>query len=76
MPAPFSINRALTGDPVQTVSGKPVRIICFDRKSKVTPIIALIEFDNGREICRGYNVEGRFQNEEAPSEFDLEMVDE
>lgn len=38
---PFDIELAKAGHPVQTRDGKPVRILCYDRKANA-PIIALI----------------------------------
>lgn len=41
---PFDLKLAKEGHPVCTRDGKDVRIICFDRKDELYPIIALIEY--------------------------------
>lgn len=40
---PFDIEKAKAGHPVCTRDGRKVRIVCFNRKSSLYPIIALIE---------------------------------
>lgn len=40
---PFDIELAKKGHPVCTRNGCKVRIVCFDRKSALYPIVALIE---------------------------------
>lgn len=40
---PFDIELAKAGHPVCTRDGRKVRIVCFNRKSSLYPIIALIE---------------------------------
>lgn len=39
----FDINLAKQGKPIKTRDGRPARIICFDRKDPVRPIVALVE---------------------------------
>lgn len=43
---PFDIDKAKAGEPVITREGRPVKILCFDRKHN-TPIVGLITRNNG-----------------------------
>lgn len=51
----FDINLAKQGHPVQTRDGKPVRIICFDRKGN-NPIVALV---GDEEVIFWYDETGK-----------------
>lgn len=53
----FNLERAKAGDPVETESGKPVRLICFDAKGSV-PILGLIEVADKMESAAFYSEEG------------------
>lgn len=55
---PFDLNAAKDGKPVCTKDGRPARIICFNAKGVIYPIIALVE-DNGLEVTIHYNEEGK-----------------
>ena len=69
---PFNLEEAKQGKPICTREGKPARIICFDRKEKTYPIIALI--DKGPfEVVYTYTNEGMY-NYEGLSDFDLLMA--
>ena len=69
---PFNLEEAKAGKPVCTRDGKPARIICFDRKAKTYPIIALI--DKGPfEVVYTYNNKGEYTNSSI-GDFDLMMV--
>lgn len=46
---PFNLELAKAGYPVCTKTGKPARIICFDRKNEEYPLIVLITCPGGTE---------------------------
>lgn len=71
---PFDIELAKAGHPVCTRNGKPVRIICFDRKNtNGCSIIALV--DKGEyEECLSFVINGKFYNDERGSDNDLFMA--
>ena len=58
----FDLEKAKAGHPVCTRDGRPVRILCFDRRSedKSRPIIALVEEEPGNEVVRVYKQNGLF----------------
>lgn len=70
---PFDLNAAKDGKPVCTKDGRPARIICFDTKGDIYPIIALVE-DNGLEVTIHYNEEGKSCNDDGDE--DLMMAPE
>ena len=45
---------------VVTRDGKPVRIVCTDKRYTDYPILALIEEPNGRESAESYTEDGRY----------------
>ena len=56
---------------VQTREGRKVRIICWDRKSKDLPIVALVYFsDKDYEEAYSYWIDGHFYSDE---ECDLDL---
>ena len=55
----FDINLAKRHLKVQTRDGHKARIICFDRKDPVKPIIALITTEEGEEHTVCYSPQGR-----------------
>lgn len=55
---PFNLELAKKGYSIRTRDGRPVRIICFDRKDKNYPICALID-DGECEAFRFYTNDGR-----------------
>ena len=69
---PFNLEEVKSGKPVCTRDGKPARIICFDRKEKTYPIIALIN-KGSFEVVYTYTNEGMY-NYEGLSDFDLLMA--
>lgn len=71
---PFDIELAKAGHPVCTRSEKPVRILCFDRKSTDgCSIMALI--DEGEfEDFMSFNAQGRFYEDARKDENDLFMA--
>lgn len=57
--------------PVQTRDGKPVRILCTDRKYS-SPIVGLVPLNNNIEEVRSWNAFGRyFPNSSRPHSLDL-----
>ncbi len=65
----FNLKEAKMGAETCTKDGKPIRILAFDRDSRVFPIVALI--DNKRVCC--YTVEGRYYVDKT-SDYDIMMV--
>ena len=55
--------------PVQTRDGRPVRILCTDRKHFEGSVVALVLMD-GKEMVRSYNLDGRYLMS-SPSDIDL-----
>lgn len=53
----FDLAAVKAGAPVCTISGNPVRIICFDKKGTCSPIIGLIECGTVEKLNR-YDGEG------------------
>lgn len=47
---PFNLEEAKAGKPVCTRDGRNARIICYDYKNDVYPIIALVETDGSESI--------------------------
>lgn len=74
----FDLELAKQGHPVQTRNGRPARIICWDRKSDVYPIVALIgEYDSiegSEENTRNYSIHGELVHLGEESPLDLFMV--
>lgn len=53
----FDINLAKAGKPVCTRDGRKARIICFDMKGDICPIVAAVE-ENGVEYLYRYDEKG------------------
>lgn len=71
----FDLVAAKNGAPVCTRDGHKARIICFDRKDSVYPIIALVDkFDNGEEYDLSYTERGHHLND-GIGILDLMMAD-
>ena len=70
----FNIEFAKQGKPVCTRDGRKARIICFDRKGDICPIIALVE-ENGMEVTKSYDMNGRANYKNADN-YDLMMASE
>lgn len=69
---PFNLKDAKAGKPVVTRDGRPARIICWDRKKKDYPIIALIGVE---EDIASFTADGRYIScEQDPN--DLFMASE
>ena len=71
---PFNLEAAKAGKPVYTRDGRKARIICFDRKGDICPIIALVE-ENGMEVTKSYDENGRANYKNADN-YDLMMLPE
>lgn len=73
----FDLEKAKAGKPVCTRDGRKARIICFDRKNSIYPIIALVEnqIDNKEDLLR-YTGTGKFLEEKECDERDLMMLPE
>lgn len=76
----FDLEEAKAGKPVCTRDGRPVRIICWDRKCGTdTPIVALIGYNQGNQedaaVFRTDGKYGRFDYDE-PHPNDLMMASE
>ena len=72
---PFDIQKAREGKPVCTRDGRKARIICFDVKGSMYPIIALIEESEGEKLC-SYMPNGRSYKNEKECIDDLMMLTE
>lgn len=75
---PFNLEEAKAGKPVCTRDGRNVRIICFDRRATLFPIIALVENKaNGAETLLMYTNSGTvYINERLTTDNDLFMKPE
>lgn len=72
----FKLEAAKAGEPVMTKAGKSARIICFDRKDSLYPLLALVESnDTGEERIFSYTEKGEY-TEGDPSSLDLVMKPE
>lgn len=71
---PFDLEKAKAGHRVVTRDGRPVRIVCYDRKINNYPILALVpaKFDDV-EIIVKYTLNGRYLLV-GENEFDLMMA--
>ena len=72
---PFDIQKAREGKPVCTRDGRNARIICFDVKGSMYPIIALIEESEGEKLC-SYMPNGRSYKNEKECIDNLMMLPE
>lgn len=72
---PFNLETAKAGNPVCTRNGRKARIICFDKKEKDFPIVALIEGTDGQEYTGSRTKDGRIAVK-GESNSDLMMLPE
>lgn len=72
----FNLEQARNGRPVITRTGKPARIIDFEKNDNYSdfPIVALVTVKDD-EVEYRYNNEGRLRYKKKDS-YDLMMVDE
>ena len=68
----FDLNLAKSGKPVQLRNGLKARIICFDKKDPVKPIVVLRETLDGKECVAFYAPSGKCSA--TASEYDLVMA--
>lgn len=67
----FNLEEAKAGKPVQTRDGRPARIICFDRKNRLYPIIALVDLGDYEDYI-SYTLDG-CTNEHKKIENDRDL---
>lgn len=72
---PFDLQKAREGKPVCTRDGRKARIICFNKKEKDFPIVALIEGPDGQEYAGSRTKDGRIAVK-GESNGDLMMLPE
>lgn len=72
---PFDLEAAKAGKSVCTRDGRKARIICFDKKKKDFPIVALIEGSDGQEYVGSRTKDGRIAVK-GESNGDLMMLPE
>lgn len=66
--AKFNLEKAKSGEAVETKKGIPVRILIFDRDSRTFPIVAIL---NNRKVYY-YTNDGKFYLDRS-SDLDLVM---
>ena len=71
----FDLEAAKAGKPVCTRNGRMARIICFDKKSPIRPIIALIPDRYGNECPYSFYKDGRIYYD-SDNDYDLMMLTE
>jgi len=64
----FSLKKAKAGDEVCTKSGKPAKILLFDRSSSTFPIVVIV--NNKKVAC--YTDKGKFYSDKN-SDHDIRM---
>lgn len=72
---PFDLEKAKAGEPVCTVEGRDVRIVCWDKRddaNKERAIVALID-DKDRELIYLYDTNGNAKNAKEPEKLKLYM---
>lgn len=70
---PFDIEKAKAGAKVETRGGSPVRIVCYDKKPELFPILALVNYKDV-EIPTVYHANGHYYS--FFSSNDLVIVEE
>lgn len=73
---PFDLEKAKAGAKVITRDGKAARIVCFDRKDRDHPILALVPETPQHERLLTLTLEGSWHLDGAPSRLDLFMAPE
>lgn len=69
----FDIELAKAGHPVCTRDGKPVRILCYDRRGNNYPIVTLID-KGGYEEYQSFTINGKYYIDIRTSDNDLFMA--
>lgn len=72
---PFNLEKAKSGAEICTRDGHKARIVCWDRKSKDYPILALVVIKDGEEDCCSYLCDGRYTANRKHSKYDLMLVE-
>lgn len=72
---PFDLKSAKAGKSVCTRDGRKVRIVCFDVKGSITPIIALVANEDGDESACLFHKDGRVYDDRN-NDSDLMMLPE
>lgn len=73
----FDLQAAKAGHRVCTRDGRPARVVCFDAKGCLRPIIALVTDFDGKEDIETYHSDGYFNDDiNTPSDYDLMMAPE
>lgn len=72
----FDLEAAKAGKPVCTRDGRKARIICFDRKIKYYPILALVTERDGNENAYEYSMFGEKDIDNSLLDADLMMLPE
>lgn len=70
---PFNLEEAKAGNPVCIRDGRKARIICFDRKSKDYPIVALVE-NQDAEMLQIYTIDGKYNKFDQEKSYPLDLV--
>lgn len=70
---PFNVEAAKKGAVIETKGGKPVRIVCYDRKDSY-PIIALVDYGTFEDY-NTYSIKGEYLHGN-PNTEDLVIVEE
>jgi hypothetical protein len=60
----------------KTKTGKPVRILCVDRKHSTYPVVALVSEDSGVEATKAYTAEGFYYGDKTEHDSNLVPVKE
>lgn len=77
---PFDISKIDNSDVmIKTRGGYDVKILHKDLRTlngvvSITPIVALLTFDDGSEQCKNYRVDGFCSSDGKKSDFDLVMM--
>lgn len=73
---PFDLEKAKAGHPVVTRGGRPVRILCFDKKGSNYPVVALVPSRlQDTELVLSYTLKGySLHNGKGEYGFDLMMA--
>lgn len=71
---PFSIEEWENGAKVETRDGRPVRILCTDRKGKLNPILGLYTNSKGDEMTASWRADGIAQSSEGYISNPLSLV--
>lgn len=72
----FDLEAAKAGRPVCTRNGKKVRIVCFDRKIYLYPILALVQWNDDLELeeISSFTAAGKYHASGRESVHDLVMA--